>query len=103
METLITKSDSLLSTRSVYFIKNTLNKKEICFVSLSGGKHTCILSDMLRAPGDIAYDPARNYIYWTDFLTKKIYLADRNGEFWTVVVSKDLDLPSSITVAYKHG
>ena len=87
----------------MYFIKKTLNKKEICAVALSGGKHKCIFSDMLRAPGDIAYDPVRHYVYWTDFLTKKIYLADRKGVFWTVVVSKDLDLPLSITVAYKHG
>jgi hypothetical protein len=87
----------------VYFIKKTVKKKEMCHVSLSGGNHTCILSDILRAPGDIAYDPVRHYIYWTDFLTKKIYLADRNGEFWTVIIWKNLDLPSSITIAYQHG
>ncbi|CAB3997892.1 inositol 1,4,5-trisphosphate receptor-like [Paramuricea clavata] len=89
--------------RSVYFIKKTIKKKEMCHVSLSGGNHTCILSDILRAPGDIAYDPVRHYIYWTDFLTKKIYLAGRNGEFWTVIIWKNLDLPSSITIAYQHG
>ena len=87
----------------MYLIKKTTKKKEICYFSLFGDNHTCILSEILRAPGDIAYDPVGEHIYWTDFLTKKIYLADRKGQFWTVVIWKDLDLPSSITVAYKHG
>jgi hypothetical protein len=89
--------------RFLYLIKKTTKKKEICYVSLFGGNHTCILSEILHAPGDIAYDPLSQHIYWTDFLTKRIYLADRKGRFWTVVIWKDLDLPSSITAAYKHG
>lgn len=87
----------------MYFIKKTTEKKEICYVSLSGGSNRCFFSDILHAPGDIAYDPARHYIYWTDFLAKKIYLAESKGKFWTVIVWKNLDLPSSITVAYKDG
>ena len=89
--------------RYVYFIKKTIRKKEVCYIPLFGGNETCILSEILRAPGDIAYDPVRHYIYWTDFSTKRIYLADSKGKFWTVLIWKNLDLPSSITVAYQHG
>ncbi|XP_028407153.1 low-density lipoprotein receptor-related protein 4-like [Dendronephthya gigantea] len=89
--------------RNVYFIRRTKTEKEICFVSLFGGDNTCILSEILRAPYDIAYDPVRHYFYWTDAFTRKIYLADSNGTFWTVVIWKNLDEPSSITVAYQHG
>lgn len=74
-------------------------------MALSGQSLKCRTPHILHdiSPADIAYDPLRNHIYWSDLHTKKIYLTHLIKNLWAVVVWKNLNLPSSIALAYNHG